>query len=134
MVIEWNDSMLIGHDVIDSQHKELVRLLNALEDTVKRGVTTKEARKALEFMSSYAETHFETEEKIMSECGYPERAIHSIEHITFVARQISFASTMRNNDKNTAGDIVTFLESWIKDHISVEDMAFGRWLKDHPSC
>jgi len=132
-MIEWNDSLLIGHAVIDSQHKELVRLLNGLEAAAERGIVTAETRKALEFLSSYASAHFATEESIMSSCDYPDRAIHAVEHITFVARQISFASALQNHDKNTAHDIIAFLKSWINNHISVEDMAFGRWLKDHPS-
>jgi len=133
-MIEWNDSLLIGHDVIDSQHKELVGLLNGLEASTGRGLMTKETRKALEFMSAYAEKHFKTEELLMHDCGYPYRAIHAVDHITFVARQMAFASAVNNHDKDTANDIIAFLESWIKHHISVEDMEFGRWLKAHPPC
>jgi hemerythrin len=70
-VIPWNKSYEIGHELIDSQHKIFLMLLNKLSVTIANGVTKEHMFRVLNELKKYAEFHFLSEENVMHECYYP---------------------------------------------------------------
>jgi len=70
--IEWDDSLSVGMDLIDEQHKMLIEKLKDLSDDLRKGHEQDKILKTLGFMIDYTDFHFTAEEKVMAENDYPE--------------------------------------------------------------
>jgi hemerythrin len=71
--IEWDNSLSVGVDLIDEQHKTLLERLNDLSNAVEMSHGETETGKTLDFMVDYTDFHFSAEEKLMAEQGYQGR-------------------------------------------------------------
>jgi hemerythrin-like metal-binding protein len=60
--MKWDDSLKIGCRLIDSQHQELVRHVDALERLVDSEIAGQQLLETLRFVVDYARKHFEAEE------------------------------------------------------------------------
>ena len=69
--IQWEDSLSVGIDVIDEQHKMLIQRLSDLSEAVEIRQGETEIMKTLEFMLEYTDFHFSSEEEHMAEQEYP---------------------------------------------------------------
>jgi hemerythrin len=65
---------------IDQQHRELVNMLNRLNDAVKNYESRKDIYQIIDEVISYTKLHFATEERLMVNSGYPEIKDHKIKH------------------------------------------------------
>ena len=85
-VMTWNRKMSVGLDELDSDHKELIRIINQLgagsADEARRAAV----RQSLVALQRYAEYHFAREESVMRACGYPELDEHQDQHRNFIQR------------------------------------------------
>lgn len=130
MGIQWRDSLSIGVEAIDSQHKELLtrfdRLLNACES----GQGIEELQKLMTFLEDYVHTHFNDEEALQKLHRFPGYAEHHQQHLYFIGR----IKALRE-EVNSAGVLVhnvietnNLLLKWFLNHISKVDAELGRFL------
>lgn len=80
MRAEFDDSLVTGNEMIDSQHKELIGKINGLLESCELGRDKIAAVKTLEYLADYTEFHFGEEEKLQEEIGYPGIEQHKKEH------------------------------------------------------
>ena len=126
--IIWDDRWSIGDELIDSQHKELVKLVNELViscDNKKADISA-----ALSFLVQYTITHFDDEEKLQQSCGFPHYEEHKQMHDNLksiagrlVAEHDEFGSTSKLQDA-----LRNILMKWLVDHITVEDKKIGDYI------
>lgn len=83
MYAEFDNSLVTGNDIIDSQHKELIEKINKLVDCVEQGGGKLEAIKMLDYLADYTEFHFGAEEELQEKVGYPGLAEHKVKHEDF---------------------------------------------------
>ena len=69
--IEWDDSLSVGVDLIDEQHKMLIQKLRDLSDAFEIGREMNRIMQTLEFMVDYTDFHFSAEEETMTKYDYP---------------------------------------------------------------
>ena len=81
--IQWDDSLSVDVDLIDEQHKMLIQRIKDLSDAVTSSRGAGQIGKTLGFMIDYTEFHFSTEEKHMTDLGYPGFDIHKEQHEKF---------------------------------------------------
>ena len=81
--IEWDESLSIGIDPIDEQHKMLIQRLNDLSKAVEMMQGEVEIMRTLEFMIDYTDFHFSSEEKYMTEQNYTGLDVQRKEHQEF---------------------------------------------------
>ena len=74
-MIEWNKRLATGIDEIDDQHKELFSRINLLMEACNVGKGREEVAHLLQFLSTYIRVHFDSEEQIQIESGYPGYAL-----------------------------------------------------------
>ena len=125
----WDDAYSVDFELIDNQHKELVRMTNALFEGCKAGGAAKDVafmaviRNAVE----YAQTHFFTEEKYMKQGNFPELDSHVQEHKTFVT---AVKNAVQEFERNESDPLVLarFLKEWLLNHIAKSDKEFGPYL------
>jgi hemerythrin len=129
--VSWDNAYSVGFELIDGQHKELVRMTNELFEGCKKGGTAADQAfmTAIRNAVEYAQTHFYTEEKYMKKTAYPDMAAHVKEHESFVATVVE---AVKNFEEGKAEPITLarFLKQWLLNHIAVSDKKYGPYLKD----
>jgi hemerythrin len=121
--IEWDDSLLIGNDLIDIQHKRLIGLIAAIPEEKSPGDEL-----ALDEAIVYAETHFADEEELLEHVGYPKTP----EHIEMHEKMTSILESYKRDYDEGKTDLSAFKQSmyeWIKGHIMTEDKKISAFLR-----
>ncbi|MBT9779957.1 bacteriohemerythrin [Clostridium sp. MCC353] len=80
MYASFDDSLITGNDMIDSQHKELIGRINNLLVKAENKPDKVDSVKMLDHLAEYTEFHFGEEEKLQKEIGYPGMAEHLKKH------------------------------------------------------
>ena len=76
-LIKWNSFYSVHIDELDEQHKELIHLINEMYDAMKNGKGTDALGSILSELVEYTKYHFDAEEKLFLQYGYPEREAHA---------------------------------------------------------
>ena len=127
--VYWDDAYSVNFELIDNQHKELVRMTNALFEGCKKGNTAADVAfmKTIRGAVEYAQTHFYTEEKYMKQTNYPELDIHKQEHESFVATVIHAVKEFEENNSDPLA-LARFLKQWLLTHIAQSDKKYAPYL------
>ncbi len=131
-MIEWNDSLLIGVEGIDNQHKSLFEQLKRIEREIAAGNGQHIADAIVAFMDTYTTEHFGLEETLMETIGYPDLAAHKQEHLLFINKSIEFELDKHIGDPCLPGNMLAFFADWLTQHIAVTDMAIAAYIKGKP--
>lgn len=70
----------LGIESIDAEHRDLVRLFDAFAKSIKAGAPVKEAHAIVQEAIALANAHFEHEEELAEESGYPLAEDHRFRH------------------------------------------------------
>lgn len=133
MDIKWSDSLSVGHPIIDSQHKELVRRIARLVDLINSGnVTQEEMVEVLGFIADYTDEHFSTEEKMMQLADYPEYEQHRQQHLWFMneVNELMKEYIINGISDRLKSNIQQVLIDWLVGHIKGTDKKLGKFLME----
>jgi len=129
MEVIWNTRYDTGIRIIDEQHQELFRLLEALRTSVTQGVRRPAVESLLAELVASSERHFATEEGFMVRCQYPDLGEHMAEHAKMLSSLHELHSRFLESEQAMALMVPTFMEGWLKHHISDGDFGFVTFLK-----
>ena len=121
---------LIGKSGDSNVSATLRKLVEHLESRQARILLDEDIADILGAMTNYLGYHFDTEEQMMLDYGYPELESHREEHQAFVTQTAYFIATYREGGASLKRDILLFLKEWLVEHIVKTDGAFGDFLKD----
>jgi hemerythrin len=131
--IQWQDSLSLGIEVIDKQHKQWIQYFNDTNEAVASQKNRTQISKTLGFLLDYTETHFSTEERFMSESRYGGFQEHKAKHD-------ELRSTLKNLVKDYEDEGITsnlteaidsFLGNWLVNHIQEVDKKFGSFIREN---
>jgi hemerythrin-like metal-binding protein len=126
--IVFNDAHVIGVAAIDEQHRQLVHMVNELNQSISAAAHDA-ASIATQFdeLIQYTVFHFQTEHRLMLEHAYPDMEAHDYEH-----GQLTSELRLIVQKKNREGDLLVLqrIKDWLLNHILTADKAFGRFLND----
>ena len=74
-LIEKNNVLMVGYDLIDSDHGEFITLLNQLDSA-----SNADFPALFEHLYSHTEQHFDRENQLMQQFTYPGEIEHKGEH------------------------------------------------------
>lgn len=128
--IAWDDSLSVGVDLIDEQHKLLIEKLKDLSDDFKQGHEQNKILRTLGFMIDYTDFHFTAEEKVMAENDYPGLEDQQQQHAEFKATLDSILLDLREDGptEELVKSINVFLLNWLVTHIKGSDQKLGAYL------
>ena len=128
--IEWDDSLSVGIDLIDGQHKMLIQRLSEVSEAIEMNQGEGTIAKTLDFLIDYAEFHFSTEEKQMAEKNYPGLDLQKQQHEEFRKSLKQFVEDFKEEGAThaMAYHIKDFLFNWLVRHIKDVDHKFGEFL------
>ena len=80
MRAEYDESLVTGNEMIDTQHRELIDKINKLLESCETSKDKLVAVKTLDYLADYTEFHFGEEERLQESIQYPGMAAHKREH------------------------------------------------------
>jgi len=130
--IQWDDSLSVGVDLIDEQHKLLIQRIKDLSDAVKSSRGATEIGKTLGFMIDYTEFHFSTEEKHMYKLDYPGRDHHKKLHEEFKSTLNEMVTEFEEDGATAQLSewVNKYLINWLVQHIKSVDTKLSEFLQD----
>lgn len=133
MTIDWNESLAIGVDVIDNQHREIFGKLSELLGAMSQGKGKKEVEKILAFLSDYVKDHFVLEEGLMTEhkYSYEDTSRMKVDHDRLMKNFIHIKKKYETGGAtlHLVVEIQQNLCDWLSNHIWEEDRKLGTFLK-----
>jgi len=127
--VSWQDGFGVGHAAIDADHKRLFELFNAFVSAVNANRADSEIQSVLTELLDYTNHHFDREERLMQEHGYPDFPTHKIMHDTFV-RQIHDVNSALDAGGEKGAFVLGFLGKWLSGHILGVDKKLGAYLRE----
>ncbi len=121
--------METGVAEIDTQHKQLVDLLNGLNYAMKRGEGTRMLGQLLHGLGNYILLHFSLEERYMKATQYPKLEQHRAEHLKFARRILEFDRGFKQGNVLLTVEVTRYLRDWVHEHIAGCDQDLGRHLQ-----
>lgn len=119
----------IGHNLIDSQHKDLVLIFNKLYHSFKLGRDRAENVEILLELASHTVKHFATEEELMLRYGYPYTQPHKAEHDRLVEELINIKVNLEKKLVVFSFELLQYIKNWLTKHILTADMELGVFLQ-----
>lgn len=125
----WGPMFEVGVQQIDTQHRKLFDLANELAEAVRDGRGIEPLDKILTGLTSYTQTHFASEEQLMTHYGYPATAEHKAYHQELIKQVTEFKRAFNAGDVGIVDSILQFFTDWLAKHIMETDKALARDLK-----
>ena len=130
-MMQWNDGLSVGVELIDAQHKSWIERFNAVAAAIENVQGPQRIAEALAFLGDYTKYHFDTEERYMAEYAYPEAEQHKAKHAEL---KKTLADLEQEYEEEGATHILAesidmFLANWLVSHIQQVDLRFGTFLK-----
>lgn len=120
-LMEWDESMSVGVEELDEQHRTLIDLINEAYEAIQKHDGQKVST-IVDRMREYAALHFVTEERLMEEVGYPDLELHKSQHTKFVNDVDKFRQ--EQTEKANLSKIFIYLSRWLTLHIMDEDKKY----------
>ncbi len=129
--LEFTEAIMTGDEVIDTQHKYLIELINEVADVVNAGTAETELGPILPTLQYFTEWHFGREEECMHARHCPFADINKDAHARFLAIVDDFIQQFRRDggSQDLALTIHTSLCDWLVNHIQGIDSK----IRDFPA-
>lgn len=129
-IIEWTDDFALGIDDIDTQHRELVGMINALDTSSHGDHRPETTRRLLAQLADYVRDHFALEERLMAGGGCTPELVarHCGEHAYFRSVLKDLASDFESGRRSITVPLIEYLVHWLLHHIVVVDRMMAHQL------
>jgi len=135
-IFPWNNNFATGIEKIDSQHKELVKLLNLLVEHIAYESEAPVLEQVFKQISDYVTFHFAEEEEIWHQhfAGDSWLKWHQQSHIDFASeiQKIQQLDSVKSFEVSLL-EIVKFLTHWLARHILDSDRRMAKVVLALPS-
>jgi hemerythrin-like metal-binding protein len=127
-LLQWSKEIETGLDNVDTQHKQLIGMINQLSIAVEFGQPNSEMLPLVDRLYEYALNHFSVESDIFTHYEYPDRIDHEDEHAAFIDKVKYIRRQCELLDTPMSAKIREFLLQWFISHIKYKDMEYKRFI------
>jgi len=130
----WKEKYRIGVPVIDAQHEELFRRVDAFVETLRAPGDWEQklprVQQTLDFMKEYVVTHFRYEEGFQNKVGYPlcneHKKIHDdmVAYVETVANRFETEGQPQPLMQQFAGKLL----AWLINHVAATDQKMAEYV------
>ena len=128
--INWSPSYSVGVTLLDEQHKRLVDMINLLLSDSEATVRSETISELLTRLTNYAGDHFQAEERLLEEHGYPELARQREQHKAYRIKIVKFCQDTMSHQDSVPADILRFIRDWLQNHILKSDMKYRAFFAE----
>ncbi|MFZ0789297.1 MAG: hemerythrin family protein [Chromatiaceae bacterium] len=143
--LAWRDEWCLGIEALDTDHRELVRLLNRLLESQGQARGDSEGQPAdggqgpvepgqvadLAALIAHLREHFRREEELMAAIRYAALEDHCSEHAMQIAELLALCRDLENRGaRRLAAESLEWIKRWCFDHFVTEDrrLADAYWI------
>lgn len=126
--IVWRDTFAIHVAQMDSQHKRLNEIANAIIEHLRQDADRDALARVFDALADYTNHHFADEEKLMALYGYPGAGEHCRKHSELILQLHEYRERVLGGNVTDKAGFLTFFESWLVTHIMDEDRKYGDFL------
>jgi hemerythrin-like metal-binding protein len=127
-LLTWQDKYSVGIRQIDDQHKQLITMINDLNDAMLAGKGKDVLMQVLNKLATYCVSHFAVEEKLFDTHAYPETADHKEKHHKMTAKVKALMGEVQSGKSTISIEVMNFLKNWLDKHIMETDMKYSPYL------
>lgn len=130
----WSSKLAIGVPQIDAQHQELFERADALLLAMRAGKPEAEIDRLFWFVDDYCTSHFDAEERLMREVGYPELPAHAELHHEFTSEFEGIVERFRASGASPALtlELQQLVAGWLVMHVRATDGKIAAFLRSRP--
>jgi methyl-accepting chemotaxis protein len=131
MSLHWSPELAVGHEMIDTQHQELIKRINMLLEACNEGKGAETVDEIVGFLGDYVVTHFGMEEEQMLKHNYPQYEGHKQQHTKFIETYIDLKAQMQKEGigPHTAIQVNQIIVDWLINHITRVDKQLSGFLR-----
>lgn len=127
-IVQFDEKIMVGVNMIDEQHKVLIDNINAFYDSIRKKEATAALTDLLKNVLDYTEFHFTAEQKLMARHNYPYLSRHIGEHEKFIAYMTDCHERISAGKLVISLEITSYLRDWLVSHIMASDKQFAGYL------
>ncbi len=130
MIFDFTKDLLTGNRMVDSQHKELIKIANKLLDACNKGQGRDKINETVGFLVGYVDKHFMDEEMLWIKGGCDDFDAHKRFHDEYKKKLASVVEEIKSNGVNikTLGDVNIQISALVS-HIRIMDKKMASQLK-----
>jgi hemerythrin len=130
-LITWNETTYgVKNSLIDSQHQELIALINELNEAMASRSGYEVTAKVLEKTLDYTYYHFQEEEGLMARFAYPDIVQHQAQHEAFRTKVNVLLKQNKEHVGTVPRELLMYLRDWLLNHIVQTDKKLGQYLSE----
>ena len=137
MNIEFDDNLITGNQTIDDQHRELIQRISAFVQACEMGESKVKAIQMLDYLDEYTRFHFNAEEELQKNVGYPELKKHQEKHqelIQTIKDLYEYLDEYEGPNDRFVNLVQEKVVNWLFSHIKTFDRSVAEFifLSDNP--
>jgi hemerythrin-like metal-binding protein len=129
----WCKEYEIGVSAIDSEHRHLVNLVVSLHEAKAIENGQDRCLTLLSQIVKHTKRHFEHEENLMMESGYPGLDDHRVQHADLISSVTKICEWIETDPSAVSDAVLRYLKKWLLDHIATYDKDMGTFLNQRIS-
>ena len=128
--LRWSEFLTVGVAQMDEEHKKFIAQVNELNKAVLECRDKAAIRRQMDLMLAEAARHFRSEEQLLLDWKYPDRAVHAIKHRELTAQLHRVKREFETPAISYMGGLKALqINQLLIDHLLKEDMKYRDFLR-----
>ena len=127
-LIAWRDEFSVGVDAVDHEHREMITLINELDEAMQDDASQASVVQALGEIYTRISAHFALEEKAMRDARYTHLAEHKQDHEQLLDELLDVMDSVDDEGRYDRANVARSLELWFSDHFRTHDAKLHKLL------
>ncbi len=129
-LIMWTNDYSVGDDALDNDHIIIASIINHINEAVRFKADRAVVGRMLKALVDHAQGHFQREEKLLEQRGYPRLDEHRRMHRVMAGRLSALYDEYQSgSDPAASEETMNVLCAWFDDHILEVDMQYKTFLR-----
>lgn len=126
--LEWKPEFSVGVPAVDFEHRELIRLINQLHESLQAGGSAERLRQFVGELNARISAHFALEEKLMREARYDQYAEHKQDHEALLDEIADIDDAVGDDSAQRSHELAGQLDAWFSEHFRTHDARLHKKL------
>ncbi|MDR1566031.1 MAG: hemerythrin family protein [Treponema sp.] len=129
--VPWDPDLATGNYNIDSQHKQIFRLVSNFTDVCRNNHSPQALQETFDFLADYTVRHFTDEEALQLTYRYPAYEEHRKSHSDFKETISKLREEFISNGSSPRiwQTLTTLMVRWLVKHIKQEDFKIAEYIR-----
>jgi hemerythrin len=119
--MDWSDEFAVGNDLVNTQHKTLIGIFNALHDAVTHGDDSGILAGSLAELIDFSQFHFRAEEEMLARSGSAHLDAQKQDHDRMARQILELNEKYKQGSATMIFEILDLLHNWLTNHVKVVD-------------